>query len=95
MDSDGGPELDGHACLLAFDTDDAMFARGFEAGRVWGMLRAAPEEAFSEAVHAANAEMMIRMAEATDREFTAKDLGGDWVAIRFGPSRAEELREDA
>jgi hypothetical protein len=43
----------GHACLLKFDTEDAEFARGFEAGRLWALLRATDDQVV-EAVQAAN-----------------------------------------
>jgi hypothetical protein len=72
----------GHACLLPFDTDDAEFARGFEAGRLWGRLRETDAEVV-ETVHATNAEMIMRLAEATDRPVQAVDLDEDWIEVTF------------
>ena len=74
--------MEGHGCILCFDTDDAEFARGFEAGRLWGLLRSSDD--VGELVHVRNAEMVIRMAEATQRSFSAEDAGADWLDIRFG-----------
>lgn len=78
---DGGFKL-----LVAFDTDTAEFSRGFEAGRVWALLRSTrePVEAI---VHAWNAEMMLRMAEATDRPVNSADLNDDWISVHFGEPR--------
>lgn len=73
----------GHACLLAFDTDDPQFARGFEAGRIWAVLQAHPAEAVHEYVHASNVEMVMRLAEATGRRVEATELDGDWLEATF------------
>jgi hypothetical protein len=72
----------GHTCLLPFDTDDAEFARGFEAGRLWALLRTTDEEVV-ETVHAANAEMILRLGEATGRHVRAVDLDDNWIEATF------------
>jgi hypothetical protein len=72
----------GHACLLPFDTDDVEFARGFETGRLWALLRETEEEVV-ETVHAANAEMILRLAEATGRHVQAVELDEDWIEATF------------
>jgi hypothetical protein len=72
----------GHTCLLRFDTDDAEFARGFEAGRLWAELRANDGEVAA-SIHASNAEMALRLAEATDRTVAATELGHDWLEATF------------
>lgn len=72
----------GNACLLPFDTDDAEFARGFEAGRIWALLRATDDEVI-EAMHAENAEMVLRLAEATGRRVQAVDLDENWIEATF------------
>lgn len=74
----------GHACLLPFDTDDAEFARGFEAGRLWALLRS-DEDEIVECIHASNAEMVMRLAEATERSVVATELGHDWLKATFSP----------
>ncbi|HEX5608698.1 MAG TPA: hypothetical protein VFX45_01240 [Solirubrobacterales bacterium] len=75
-------DLSGHACLLPFDTDDAEFARGFETGRLWALLRETGAEVV-ETVHARNAEMILRLAEATGRPVQAVDLDKDWIEVTF------------
>jgi hypothetical protein len=72
----------GHTCLLQFDTDDAEFVRGFEAGRLWALLRATDDEVV-ECIHASNAEMAMRLAEATDRSVGATELENDWLEATF------------
>lgn len=72
----------GHACLLPFDTDDTEFARGFEAGRLWALLQTTDDE-IVETVHASNAEMILRLAEATDRQVQAVDLDEHWIEVTF------------
>jgi hypothetical protein len=71
--------------LLSFDTADAEFARGFEIGRLWAMLRADPDEELSECVHAANAEMLLRLAEATGRSVRTDDIDDTWLVATFAP----------
>ena len=73
---------DGHALLLLFDDDDPKFARGFELGRVWAILRATDDN-FDCEMHAANAEMILRLAGATDREVRTEEHGEGWVTAYF------------
>ena len=75
----------GHNCLLPFDSDDSEFARGFEAGRIWALLRAEPEAEVQEYAHASNAEMLLRMAEALGRGVQSSELDGDWIEVTFAP----------
>lgn len=65
--------------ILPFDTDDPQFVRGFEAGCLWGQLKSG--EALRQTIHATNAEMAIRMCEATGRQFLAEDLDDTWVEL--------------
>lgn len=74
--------------LLPFDTQDPQFARGFECGRVWAILRADPDAEFSEYVHAANLEMLLRMAEAAGRMVRTEDVDEMWVLATFTPADA-------
>lgn len=74
----------GYALVLAFDTDDPEFTRGFEAGAMWEHLDLFTGTV-SRQVHSANAEMVMRMAEATGRTFRAEDCGDpDWVIVHLG-----------
>src|SRR4051794_1395182 len=71
-------------CLLPFDTDSTEFARGFEAGRLWELVRADPTRPVDDVlIHAANAEMAMRIGEASGRPFHAVDLGGAWLSISY------------
>lgn len=72
----------GNACLLPFDTDDAEFARGFETGRIWALLRATDDEVV-ETMHAENAEMIMRLGEATGRYVRAVELDDNWIEATF------------
>jgi hypothetical protein len=76
----------GWACVLAFDTDDPEFLRGFEAGAIDTRLRVDPGLRVVEMVHAANAEMMLRIGEATGRRVSARDLNDEWIEVTFEPS---------
>jgi hypothetical protein len=67
--------------ICPFDSDDPEFIRGFEVGALWERLKTdGPCEA---TLHAANAEMAMRLAEAAHRDFSGEDLGDDWVHVRF------------
>lgn len=71
-----------HSLLLGFDTADAEFARGFELGRLWALLRLG-DGALEETVHASNAEMLLRLAEATDRTVRTDDVDETWLVAHF------------
>ncbi|HXQ35928.1 MAG TPA: hypothetical protein VN843_18070 [Anaerolineales bacterium] len=60
---------------LTFPTDDLMFALGFEAGRMWAEIRAAPDyDEIDVIVHIENAEILLRISEATRRPLRIKEL---------------------
>jgi hypothetical protein len=80
----------GHGILLPFDCDSPEFARGFEVGRVWALLRADPTEEIVEYAHAVNAEMMIRMGEVTGRRAWSEEIGDGWLVVTFEPSVLQE-----
>jgi hypothetical protein len=69
--------------ILEFDCQSADFARGFEAGRVWAALNEYPVRAVDVCAHGTNAEMVIRMAEATARQVASEEIGADWLRVRF------------
>jgi hypothetical protein len=69
--------------LLAFDTPHPEFARGFECGRIWALLRADPEAEVIEYVHTANLEMLLRLAEATGRTVRTEDVDATFVLATF------------
>lgn len=70
----------GYNLLLAFDSDDPEFARGFEAGRLWERVKN-DHTNWDEIIHAANAEMVMRMCEAQERSFRAEDIDDDFVQV--------------
>ena len=76
----------GHSLLLRFDSDEPAFARGFELGRLWALLRERPDEPFEEYVHATSAEMLLRIAEATGRNVQSEEVGGGWLFVTFSPA---------
>ena len=82
--------LDRHELLLPFDTDDPQFARGFELGRLWNLLRDNPADSIEETVHASNAEMLLRLAEATARSVRTVDIDDTWLTATFDASAALE-----
>lgn len=69
--------------LLTFDRSGRKFALGFECGRIWALCRS-DEAEISETVHAANAEMMLRIAESTGRPVESTDVDDQWIEVRFG-----------
>lgn len=75
-------DASGHSCLLRFDTDHAEFGRGFEVGRLWALLRST-DDVVIETMHVGNAEMILRLAEATGREVCATELDDHWIEARF------------
>ena len=77
------------APLLAFDSESAEFVRGFEAGRLLTLVRARPSETVEDYAHVENAEMMMRIAEATRREVRGQEIGEGWMLIRFGPAEPD------
>jgi hypothetical protein len=77
--------------ILEFDSIDSEFQRGFECGEIWACLTDDVEEVHS-IITADNAEMVMRMAEATgytysgrylsDKESEALQIGpGEWLIV--------------
>lgn len=75
-------ESESHVLALAFDTDDPQFARGVEIGRLWERLRVEVEPVV-EMVHVANAEMILRMAEALQRPVVSDEHDVVWMTVSF------------
>lgn len=72
----------GHGLMLEFDRNDRQFAMGFECGRIWAILSATDDE-FDCEMHAENAEMIVRLAEETERTARSEDLGNGWLTVWF------------
>lgn len=80
MPGDVVTENSGWSLLLAFDSDDPEFARGFEAGRMWERVKD-DRTTWDATVHASNAEMVMRMCESQERTFRAETLDDDYVQV--------------
>jgi hypothetical protein len=66
---------DYYGLLLPFDTDEFEFARGFECGTAFTLVRATPPDQEVELVlHPENAEMALRIAEACRRTAQSEPL---------------------
>lgn len=83
---DDGDEGFAGACVLAFDSDDLEFARGFEAGRLWSILRERPDEEVSEMIGAGNAEMVCRIADSLGRVASITSASDDPMLVVFTPA---------
>lgn len=75
--------MDGYACALKFDCDAQEFVRGVEVGRLWELVKNAPGEPVEEFIHATNAEMVLRIAEATGRPARCELLDDTWLLVTF------------
>ncbi len=71
---------EGHSLLVEFDSDAPEFVRGFEAGRLWEQLK--DPDPFGQTIHANNAEMVIRMCEQVQRDFSAEELDETWIYLK-------------
>lgn len=76
-----------YSLLLPFATDDPLFAHGFEMGRLWTLLREvlSDHDEYECHCHVENAEMALRIAEATSRTVRSEELGDGWLSLAFGP----------
>lgn len=74
--------MDGFAGALRFDTTASDFVRGVEVGRLWEMLKN-DGEPVEEIVHASNAEMLMRVGEASCRAVQREELGDGWLLVKF------------
>jgi hypothetical protein len=72
-----------YGLLLAFDSDDPEFARGVEIGILFERLER-DGCLDHQTVTAANAEMVIRLAEAKGLPFRADALGDGWLSVSIG-----------
>lgn len=77
-----------YALALAFDTDEPEFARGVELGRLWETLKAQPDEKITQTIHAANAEMALRVGEALQRAVSAVEHDDVWMSVTYSPTEA-------
>ncbi len=79
--------MEGFALALAFDTNTTEFVRGVEVGRVWEMLKQS-DEVVEDCLHNSNAEMLLRIGEATGRSVSSEELDDTWMWVTFGTAEA-------
>jgi hypothetical protein len=73
-----------YGLLLAFDSDDPEFIRGFECGRIWSEIRSCEDIALGPyTMHASNAEMAIRIAEACGRIARSEEIDDTRIEVVF------------
>jgi hypothetical protein len=78
--------MSGFEVVLPFDTDEPEFVRGFEAGRLWELLKHGGEingTLDGQAFHSSNVEMVLRMLDAHDARMTAEFTDDpEWMILR-------------
>ena len=74
---------------LEFDTDDPEFVRGVEVGMLYSALANEPYR-FRQQVSAKNAEMVLRIAEATGRAVRTLSEVDDWLDVEFAEGAPDE-----
>jgi hypothetical protein len=79
-----------YGLVMAFDSDDPEFVRGFEIGRLYEMAQRCPEP-FEQTVHASNTEMVIRVGEATGRRVSASEIPetDDWLSVTVAATEGD------
>ncbi len=77
---------------LEFDTDDPNFVRGFEAGIIWSFC--VSNGNYHGLMHAANTEMVMRIAESLHLPFKATPTASEeWLHVDIdGASDSERKR---
>jgi hypothetical protein len=80
------PEEDagsGYSCVLAFDTNDTEFVRGWECGQLFSRLQGLPET-WGGTYHASNREMLRRIAESRQYSVEIEETEDPaWVFATF------------
>jgi hypothetical protein len=72
-----------YALALEFDTDSPDFVRGVEIGRLWEQLKT--DQVVIQGVRTDNAEMVLRIADATGRPLHCEELNDEWLRVTFDP----------
>ena len=76
--------MNGHSLLLAFDSDEPEFVRGFECGRIWAEIRGNEDIVLGPyTMHSSNAEMAIRIAEACGRIASSEEIDETRIDVVF------------
>lgn len=74
--------MDEYELTLSFDRDDQEFTLGVEVGIVYQRLLTEPLP-ITVLMHAANAEMALRLAEHRDVAVRSVEAGDDWLEVTF------------
>lgn len=72
---------DKYELLISFPDQSASFVHGFEAGRIWALMKDG-KAVITETVSHENADLFSQMAARCDYDLTLKDLGDDWMELR-------------
>jgi hypothetical protein len=72
----------GGSLMLEFANDSRDFALGFELGRVWSVLNTT-DDPYDCEMHAENAEMMLRIGDATGRTVRWEEHNPTWATVYF------------
>ena len=83
-----------HTLLMAFDTDEPEFARGFEIGGLWAALSLAPDS-HSVLLHATNETMARRCAVAKNYTVQITPLDDCWIEAKFEIKEMAEKTPEA
>lgn len=75
--------------LMAFDSDDPEFTRGFECGQLWAALSLRPAEHFA-TLHSTNFEMARRCAKHYNYVLEAMSEDNTWISATFTPADAPD-----
>jgi hypothetical protein len=75
--------MDNFSLALPLDSDAPEFIRGVELGRLWEILKQT-DEPVEEMIHTTNAEMALRVAEATGRDVRSEEMDDRWLWVKFG-----------
>lgn len=82
------PDDDGeYNLVLAIDTDDEEFVRGFQIGQLWERLH--HQNHAIGMIYTRSAEMVMRMAEAKGLPFSATVYDDEWTLAAVGLSAAD------
>jgi hypothetical protein len=73
-------DMESEEFLLIFDSEDPEFSRGFACGEIWACLTD-DVDAIRAIITSDCTEMVMRMAEATDYTFEARDLTSEELAL--------------
>ena len=73
-----------YGLVIAFDTDDAEFTRGWEAGQMWAEIKASLDDLpYERTIHTENAEMARRIADHYELTLDLRFVADGWADATF------------